>query len=57
MFADVAAHPGAESRDIARPVGAPERVVVRNLSWRTENGLEVLVGDDVHPALTYRPTS
>ncbi|MEU3975148.1 winged helix-turn-helix domain-containing protein [Streptomyces bacillaris] len=55
VLAHVAAHPGAETRGIARAVGTPERVVARNLSRLTESGLVVLVDDDVHPALrSYR---
>jgi len=58
VLAHVAAHPGAETRGIARAVGAPERVVTHNLSRLTEDGLVVLVEDDVHPALrAYRLTS
>ncbi|WP_234362588.1 winged helix-turn-helix domain-containing protein [Streptomyces formicae] len=55
VLAYVAAHPGAEARGIARAVGVPERVVARNLRRLTENGLVVLMDDDVHPALrSYR---
>ncbi|MFD7856814.1 MarR family transcriptional regulator [Streptomyces microflavus] len=58
VLAHVAAHPGAEARSVARAVGTPERVVARNLSRLTENGLVVLVEDDEHPALrSYRLTS
>ncbi|QES27197.1 hypothetical protein DEJ47_12665 [Streptomyces venezuelae] len=58
VLAHVAAHLGAEARGIARAVGSPERVVARNLSRLTENGLVVLVDDDAHPALrSYRLTS
>ncbi|WP_409473367.1 winged helix-turn-helix domain-containing protein [Streptomyces sp. HC307] len=58
VLAHVAAHPGAETRGIARAVGAPERVVTRNLSRLTEDGLLVLVDDDAHPALrSYRLAS
>ncbi|MFG3136607.1 winged helix-turn-helix domain-containing protein [Streptomyces sp. NPDC048211] len=58
VLAYVAAHPGAETRGIAQAVGAPERVVTRNLSRLTEDGLVALVEDDVHPALrSYRLTS
>ncbi|WP_455351913.1 winged helix-turn-helix domain-containing protein [Streptomyces sp. SYSU K217416] len=57
VLAHVAAHPGAEARGIARAVGAPERVVTRNVSRLTEDGLVALIEDDVHPALSYRPTS
>ncbi|MFD7862289.1 MarR family transcriptional regulator [Streptomyces sp. NPDC059783] len=58
VLAHVAAHPGAEARGIARAVGTPERVVVRNLCRLTENGLVVLVDDGVHPALrSYRLAS
>lgn len=57
-LAHVAAHSGAETRGIARAVCAPERVVTRNLSRLTEDGLVVLVEDDVHPALkSYRLAS
>ncbi|WP_435211895.1 winged helix-turn-helix domain-containing protein [Streptomyces sp. bgisy034] len=57
VLAHVAAPPGAEARGIARAVGTPERVVARNLSRLTENGLVALV-DDEHPALRcYRLTS
>ncbi|WP_371774419.1 winged helix-turn-helix domain-containing protein [Streptomyces sp. NBC_01438] len=55
MLAHIAAHPGVEARGIARAVGAPERVVARNLSRLTEDGLVFMVEDDVHPALrSYR---
>lgn len=58
VLAHIAAHPGAEARGIARAVGTPERVVARNLSRLTENGLVVVVEDDKHPALkSYRLTS
>ncbi|MEV1088976.1 winged helix-turn-helix domain-containing protein [Streptomyces microflavus] len=58
VLAHIAAHPGAEARGIARAVGAPERVVARNLSRLVEIGLVLLVEDDVHPALrSYRLTS
>ncbi|MFE9601450.1 MarR family transcriptional regulator [Streptomyces hokutonensis] len=58
VLAHVATHPGAEVCGIARAVGAPERVVARNLSRLTEDGLVVLVGDDVHLAIRpYRLTS
>ncbi|MGW9409056.1 winged helix-turn-helix domain-containing protein [Streptomyces diastaticus] len=58
VLAHIAAHPGAEARGIARAVGAPERVVARNLSRLVEIGLVLLVEDDVHPALrSYRFTS
>ncbi|WP_257134749.1 winged helix-turn-helix domain-containing protein [Streptomyces sp. wa1063] len=58
VLAHIAAHPGAEARGIARAVGAPERVVARNLSRLTEDGLVLLVEGDVHPALrSYRLTS
>lgn len=55
VLAHVAAHPGAETRGIARVVGAPERVVVRNLSRLAESAFVVLVDDAVDPALrSYR---
>ncbi|WP_100246918.1 MarR family transcriptional regulator [Streptomyces viridochromogenes] len=58
VLAHVAAHPGAEIRGIARAVGAPERVVTRNLSRLTEDRLVAVVEDDVDPALrSYRLAS
>ncbi|RZD82259.1 hypothetical protein C0Q63_22765 [Streptomyces albidoflavus] len=55
VLAHVAAHPGTETRGIARAVGAPERVVVRNLSRLAESAFVVLVDDAVHPTLrSYR---
>lgn len=58
VLAHVAAHPGAETRGIARAVGAPERVVARSLSRLTEVGFVLLVEDDVDPEVrSYRLTS
>ncbi|MGI5260903.1 MarR family transcriptional regulator [Streptomyces angustmyceticus] len=58
VLAHVAAHPGTETRAIARAVGAPERVVTRNLTRLTEQGLVALVEDGAHPALrSYRLAS
>ncbi|MFJ8980119.1 winged helix-turn-helix transcriptional regulator [Streptomyces sp. NPDC102282] len=58
VLAHIAAHPGAEARGIARAVGAPERVVAHNLSRLIEDGLVLLIEDDVYPALrSYRLTS
>ncbi|NEC68430.1 hypothetical protein [Streptomyces sp. SID9727] len=58
VLAHVAAHSGAEARGVARAVGSPERVVARNLSRLTEDGLLALVDDDAHPApRSYRLTS
>lgn len=58
VLAHVAARPGAEIRSIARAVGASERVVTRNLTRLTEQGLVVLVEDDAHPTFrSYRLAS
>jgi hypothetical protein len=58
VLALIATHPGAETRGLARAVGATERVVTRNLSRLTEDGLLVLVEDDADPALrSYRLAS
>lgn len=57
VLAYVASHPGAEARGVARAVGATERVVARNLSRLSEDGLVILVKDDVNPVLrSYRLT-
>lgn len=58
VLAHVAAHPGAATRHVARAVGAPERVVARNLDRLTDDGLLVLVTDGATPALrSYRLAS
>jgi hypothetical protein len=58
VLAYVAAHPGAEARAIAQAVGAPERVVTRNLSRLTEDGLVTLIEDEMYPAFkSYRLAS
>ncbi|MFH8290409.1 winged helix-turn-helix domain-containing protein [Streptomyces sp. NPDC018059] len=55
VLAHVAAHPGAATRHVARAVGMPERVVVRNFDRLTDDGLLVLVTDGETPALrSYR---
>lgn len=58
VLAHVAAHPVAVTCGIARAVGVPERVVARNVSRLTEEGLLVLVSHDGHPSLrSYRLAS
>ncbi|WP_331447524.1 MarR family transcriptional regulator [Streptomyces xanthochromogenes] len=58
VLAHVAGHPGAKTRHVARAVGAPERVVARNLDRLTDDGLLVLVTDGATPALrSYRLAS
>ncbi|MFF7415049.1 winged helix-turn-helix transcriptional regulator [Streptomyces lydicus] len=58
VVAHVAVHPGAAPRQVARAVGAPERVVARSLSRLTEDGLVTLVTDGATPALrSYRLSS
>lgn len=58
VLAHVAAHPGAATRRVARAVGAPERVVARNLDRLTDDGLLVLVTCGATPALrSYRLAS
>ncbi|MEU9623282.1 MarR family transcriptional regulator [Streptomyces sp. NPDC087228] len=55
VLAHIAAHPGAATRQVVAAIEAPERVVVRNLDRRTEDGLLVLVTDGATPALrSYR---
>jgi hypothetical protein len=51
VLAHVAAHPGAETRSVARAVGANEHVVARSLSRLTDDGLLVLVTDGATPGL------
>lgn len=43
VLAHIATHPGAATRQVARAVGASERVVARNLDRLTDDGLLVLV--------------
>lgn len=43
VLAYVAGHPGAATRHVARAVGAPERVVARNLDRLADEGLLALV--------------
>ncbi|MEV6052831.1 winged helix-turn-helix domain-containing protein [Streptomyces sp. NPDC052107] len=50
VLAHVAGHPGAATRQIARAVGASERVVARNLDRLTADGLLTLVTDGANPA-------
>ncbi|MFG2716876.1 MarR family transcriptional regulator [Streptomyces sp. NPDC048416] len=58
VLAHVAGRPGALTRHVARAVGAPERVVARNLDRLTDEGLLVLVTDGATPALrSYRLAS
>jgi hypothetical protein len=58
VLAHIATHPGAATRHVARAVGAPERVVARNLDRLTDDGLLVLVTDGAPPSLrSYRLAS
>lgn len=58
VLAHVAAHPGVATRHVARAVGAPEHVVVRNLDRLTGDGLLALVAGGATPALrSYRLAS
>ncbi|MFJ4918516.1 MarR family transcriptional regulator [Streptomyces sp. NPDC088725] len=57
-LAHVAEHPGATTRHVARSIGVPEGVVVRNLDRLTDDGLLVLVTNGASPALrSYRLAS
>jgi hypothetical protein len=51
VVAHIAAHPGGETRSVGQAVGANERVVARNLSHLTDDGLLVLVTDGATPGL------
>ncbi|GGT81103.1 hypothetical protein GCM10010207_88640 [Streptomyces atratus] len=51
VLAHVAVHPGAATWHVARAIGVPERVVVRNLERLTDDGLLVLVVDGATPTL------
>ncbi len=58
VLAYIAVHPGAATRHVARAIGAPERVVVRNLGRLTGDGLLVLAADGEAPVLrSYRSAS
>lgn len=58
VLAHVAAHTGVATRHVARAVGAPKRVVARNLDRLTDEGLLVLVTGGATPALrSYRLAS
>ncbi|WP_434600527.1 winged helix-turn-helix domain-containing protein [Streptomyces sp. A5-4] len=58
VLAYVAANPGSTTRHVANAIGAPERVVARNLDRLTDDGLLVIVTDGATPALrSYRLTS
>lgn len=58
VLAHVAAHPGADTRYVARSVGATERVAARSLDRLMDDGLLALVSDGATPALrSYRLAS